>query len=156
MMIPTMQQPCTGEFAIKFRDFSTFACLDDKHRVKIGDPGSPLAAVERGRRVLVQANTTFEVSDHDFSKFSVIPSVTLLVDIPTEISESWYHGLVNVKLLSSSPLHFVMLRNSISSCYLRTCTTSLFSAFTLTADQTTEYTNLCLPKFCSRKNISLQ
>ena len=71
------------EFVIKFCDNCIFVCLDDKHRIKIGDPGSPLAAIERGRRVLVQAKTTFEVSDHDFSKFSVIPSVILLVDIPT-------------------------------------------------------------------------
>ena len=32
------------ESAIKFRDNCIFACLDDKHRIKIGDPGSPLAA----------------------------------------------------------------------------------------------------------------
>ena len=41
--------------------------MDDKHRIKMGDPGSPLAAVEQGRRVLVQRNASFEVSDHDFS-----------------------------------------------------------------------------------------
>ena len=86
------------EFAIKFRDYCGFACLDDKHRIKVGDPGSPLAAVERGRRVLVQRNTSFEVSDHDFSKFGIIPSVTLLVDIPMDISDSWYRGVVNVTL----------------------------------------------------------
>ena len=86
------------EFAIEFRDHCMLACLDDKHRIKVGDPGSPLAAVERGRRVLVQRNASFEVSDHDFSKFSIIPSVTLLVDIPMEISDSWYRGVVNVSL----------------------------------------------------------
>ena len=79
---------CQREFAIKFRDHCVFACLDDKHRIKFGDPGSPLASTDRGRCVLVHA--TFEVSDHDFSKFSLIPSVTLLVDIPAEISDSWY------------------------------------------------------------------
>lgn len=86
------------EFAIKFCDHCEFACLDDKHRVKVGDPGCPLAATERGRSVLVHRNATFEVSDHDFSKFSVIPSVTLLVDILAEISESWYRGQVSVSL----------------------------------------------------------
>ena len=52
----------------------------------MGEPGNPLAAAERGRWA------TFEVSDHDFSKFIVITSVTLLVDLPTDISGSWYHG----------------------------------------------------------------
>ena len=72
------------------------ACLDDKHRIKVGDPGSPLAAVERGKRVLANSNVTFEASDHDFSKFGLIPP--LVVDILTEISDSWYHGHVNVTL----------------------------------------------------------
>lgn len=78
------------EFLLKFRDHSVFVCLDDKHRVKVGDPGEPLAATERGRRVLVPRNCSFDVSDHDFSKFSLIPFVILLVDIPSEISESLY------------------------------------------------------------------
>lgn len=109
------------EFAIKFRDHCTLACLDDKHRVKVGDPGEPLAAVDRGRRVLVHRNASFEVSDHDFSKFSIIPSVSLLVDIPTEISDSWYQGHVNVMLKEaafeqSSPLrHACELGNLLCS-----------------------------------------
>ena len=91
---------------------------------KVGDPGAPLAAVERGRRVLVNRNASFEVSDHDFSKFSVIPSVTLLVDIPNEISDSWYRGRVNVTLKEaafepSSPLrHASELLNLLQSHHL--------------------------------------
>ena len=59
--------------------------------------------------MLVRPGAVFEVSDHDFSKFSIIPSVTLLVDIPSDISGSWYHGSVNVCLKEgafepSSPL----------------------------------------------------
>lgn len=58
------------EFAVKFRDFSCFVCLDDKHKIKVGEPYCPLAAAEHGRklRVLVGSGATFEVSDHDFSK----------------------------------------------------------------------------------------
>ena len=40
------------EFALKFRDYSGFICLDDKHRIKIREPGFPIAAAECGRRVL--------------------------------------------------------------------------------------------------------
>lgn len=56
-------------------------CIDDKHRLKVREPGLPVAAAERGRRVLVRVGTTFEVGDHDFTKFSIIPSVVLVVDI---------------------------------------------------------------------------
>jgi len=49
---------------------------------KIGEPGFPVAVAERGRQVLVKAGTTFQVADHDFTKFSITPSVCLVVDIP--------------------------------------------------------------------------
>lgn len=54
------------KFSIKFVNYTTFVCLDDKHRVKVGEPGNPLAAAERGRRVLVHVGTMFEVGDHGF------------------------------------------------------------------------------------------
>ena len=37
-------------------------------------------------------NEMFEVGDHDFTKFSLIPQVTLSIDIPTDMTESWYNG----------------------------------------------------------------
>ena len=36
------------EFAIMFRDHSLLIFVDDKHHLKIGEPGLPVAAVERG------------------------------------------------------------------------------------------------------------
>lgn len=109
------------EFAVKFRELTNFVCIDDKHKIKVGEPHCPLAAAERGRRVLVHSGATFEVSDHDFSKFSMVPSVTLLVDIPSDISGSWYHGQVHVTLKEgafepSSPIrHSAELANFITS-----------------------------------------
>ena len=44
---------------------------------------------------------TFEIGDHNFSEVSNTPSVLLLADIPTEISESWYSGHVTVCLKES-------------------------------------------------------
>ena len=78
------------------------ACLDDKHKIKIGEPGFPVAAVERGKRVLVKVGASFEVGDHDFTKFSIVPSVTLVNDIPTEITGSWYSGKVFYALKESA------------------------------------------------------
>ena len=45
----------------------------------------PVAAVERGRRVLVSRNQSFEVANHDFTKFR---SVSLVVDIPDDVTSS--------------------------------------------------------------------
>ena len=84
------------EYAIQVRDLAVFVSLDDKHRIKVGEPNFPALAAERGRRVLVGAHVTFEVADHDFTKFSIIPSVSLIVQIPETIDSSWYEGVVHV------------------------------------------------------------
>ena len=42
------------EFAVNYCETATMACLDDKHKVKIGEPNFPVAAVERGKRVFVR------------------------------------------------------------------------------------------------------
>ena len=34
------------------------------------------------------------LGDHDFTKFSLIPSVSLVVDIPDDVTQSWYTGNV--------------------------------------------------------------
>lgn len=80
------------EFAVMFRENSAFFCMDDKHRMKVGEPNYPVAAAERGRRVLVRRNETFEVGDHDFTKFSLVPSVSLSVDVPEDVTGLWYDG----------------------------------------------------------------
>ena len=75
---------------MKYRNLSSFICIDDKHHIKIGEPGYPVAAVERGCQVIVSQNETFVVGDHDFTRFSVIPSVVLQVNIPETFEGSWY------------------------------------------------------------------
>lgn len=83
------------EYAIFYREIAAFISLDDKHRVKVGEPGNPVAAVERGRRVVV-GQDAFVVGDHDFCKFSIVPSVSFEIDIPESLDESWYRGTVHV------------------------------------------------------------
>lgn len=100
------------EMAVMFRANSLFVCMDDKHRVKVGEPHYPVAAAERGKKVLVGRDATFEVADHDFTKFSLIPSVSLVVNIPEEVTDSWYSGQVFIGLKEgayepSSPLRHV-------------------------------------------------
>ena len=84
------------EYALLLQSSAIFACLDDKHKVKFGEPNCPVTAAERGRQVLVQSSTSFFVGDHDFTRMSTIPSVSLLVDIPEELAGSWYTGEVHV------------------------------------------------------------
>uniref|UniRef100_A0A1X7VKZ4 Uncharacterized protein n=1 Tax=Amphimedon queenslandica TaxID=400682 RepID=A0A1X7VKZ4_AMPQE len=106
------------DYAIKFRDISVFACIDDKYFMKVGEPVFPIATAERGREAVVSTNEVFVVGDHDFTKFK-IPSVILLVDIPETIDGSIYSGKVFVGLKdkifeTSSPLcHAIELYESM-------------------------------------------
>ena len=59
------------EYAVLHRDQCRLVSLDDKHRIKIGEPGFPVAAAERGKQVLVGPGETFAVG--------VVPSVVFQV-----------------------------------------------------------------------------
>uniref|UniRef100_U9T5Z8 Uncharacterized protein n=1 Tax=Rhizophagus irregularis (strain DAOM 181602 / DAOM 197198 / MUCL 43194) TaxID=747089 RepID=U9T5Z8_RHIID len=97
------------EFAVKFRNIANIIFLDDKHRCKVGEPGFPVAAVEKGKSVVVGKDTTFAVADHDFTKTGIIPSVAMICDIPESINGNFYRGKVHIGLKDpifqpSSPL----------------------------------------------------
>ena len=82
---------------MKYSSYCIFASLDDTH-CKVGEPNDPVAAFERGKAVLVSPNKVCTVVDHNFTRFSFIPSVALVVDIPATSDESFHHGQVNVGL----------------------------------------------------------
>uniref|UniRef100_U9THL9 Uncharacterized protein n=2 Tax=Rhizophagus irregularis TaxID=588596 RepID=U9THL9_RHIID len=97
------------EFAVKFREITNMIFLDDKHRCKVGESGFPVAAIERGKKVVVSKDTTFTVADHDFTKTGIIPSVVMICDIPESINGDFYVGKVRIGLKDpifqpSSPL----------------------------------------------------
>ena len=87
----------------------------------MGGPGFPVAAAERGRKVIVGLNSSLQVGDHDFTRFGIIPSVCFLVDIPETVESSWYTGQVVVGLKEScfepsSPVrHCAELHSILSS-----------------------------------------
>ena len=58
--------------------------------MKVGEPGFPVAAAERGQEVVVSLHETFAVGDHDFTRFSIIPSVVFHLSIPDSFEGSWY------------------------------------------------------------------
>ena len=70
------------ELTITFYEHTTLDCLDDKHKIKVGEPGFPVAAIDRGKQVLVGINISFEVGDHDFTNAKLTPSVALVCDAP--------------------------------------------------------------------------
>ncbi|CAG8523511.1 4076_t:CDS:2, partial [Scutellospora calospora] len=86
------------EFAVKFRNLTNLVFLDDTHRCKVGEPGFPVAAVERGKRVVISKDSTFVVGDHDYTKTGIVPSVTMICDIPESIDGDFYNGNVYISL----------------------------------------------------------
>ena len=61
---------------------------------------------------------TFAVGDHDFTKFLLVPSVALQIEIPETFEGSWYTGKVLISLKdavfqSSSPLRHASELHSV-------------------------------------------
>ena len=69
------------EYLVKHRDLVTLVSLDDKHKIKCGEPSYPVASAERGKKVIVAENQIMAVGDHDFTKFTLTPSVNFLVNL---------------------------------------------------------------------------
>ena len=58
--------------AKQYAKSTTFVTADAKCKVPVGEPGFPIAAVARGKKVIVGENEVVAVGDHDFSKLSLI------------------------------------------------------------------------------------
>ena len=73
--------------------------------------------------MIVHSCTSF----HDFKAFSIIPSVVLLCEIPTEISGSWYDGDVDVMFKKGAFEPPSPLRHSANTVFAQ----NLFCSFTV-------------------------
>ena len=68
-------------------------------------------------------NKSFQVGDHDFTKFSLVPSVCFVIVVPEKVSDSWYNGRVFVGVKDSifqpsSPIrHATEVTDVLSKCY---------------------------------------
>lgn len=105
-------------FAVKYQQYSSYVFMDDKHHCKVGEPSCPVAAVERGKRVIVSLDHRFVVANHDHTKYSVVPSVAVVCSIPQSIDQSFYRGRVFVGIKDcvfepSSPIRHATELNSI-------------------------------------------
>ena len=72
--------------------------LNDKHRCKVDEPEFPVAAVKRGKKVVVSKDTTFTVADYDFTKTGIILSVIMICNILESINGNFYTRKVNIGL----------------------------------------------------------
>ena len=86
------------EFAVKFREITNLIFLDDKHRCKVGEPGFPVTAMDKGKKVVVSKDVTFAIADHDFTKMGIVPSVIMICNIPESINGNFYTGKVHIGL----------------------------------------------------------
>ena len=85
----------TRLFGIKFKNYTSFICADDKHKVPIGE-GIATSTGVRNKKSLILAGMDLTSSDHDYTKLSLTPSVMLFSEIPNKISDSFYNGQVYV------------------------------------------------------------
>ena len=108
-------------FAVMYQEYVVFHCMDDKHGISIGEPEAPIASLDRGKRVIVFVGKEPVALDHDFHRFKLTPSVTLVPDVPQKADDSFYQGKVFISLKDSvlqpsNPLrHMAELQISMAS-----------------------------------------
>ena len=112
------------QYVIDIRDWASFICIDDKHKILLSEPGFPLSALPCSRRVLVGKNQVFQVRDHDFSTISLIPTVILLNTIPETVDGSWYWGKPMIFLKISVTDQLSALRTYRTVWVKRECSSS--------------------------------
>ncbi|KAK3092298.1 hypothetical protein FSP39_000976 [Pinctada imbricata] len=82
---------------VKYREDAMFVCMDDKAIVPVGEPGIPISTgVRAHNKVLCSNEVPLTCMDHDFHKSGVVPSVTLVTDIPECSEDSFFSGNVFV------------------------------------------------------------
>ena len=119
------------EYAINIRDICCLTCTDKKHKIDVGESNFPSAAVPQGKQVLVACNEAFQVGDHNFSTISLIPTVTLINDIPESIEKSWYHGkaCVGIKMTATDPSSALRNATEIAKVLINTVAKKLYPPF---------------------------
>ena len=108
------------EYATRIKDMVAFVCTDDKHKISVGEPGTPIAPVPRGKQGIVGRNEVFRVADHDFSKLSLIPTTILINEVPSTVDGSWYRGTPYVGVKVTALQSSTALRNAreIADCLI--------------------------------------
>ena len=88
------------EFCVMKKEEVLFVCMDDKAIVPVGEPHVMISTGVRGHnKVLAPASgASFTCTDHDFHIAGVVPSVSLVTNIPESPQDSFFGGKVFVTL----------------------------------------------------------
>lgn len=151
------------QYAIKFRDKVTFVCMDDKSKVDFGEPGVHISSGVRGKKSIMPVDSALSCLDHDVSsKGSLTPSVALFVDIPEDVSESFYRGQVALTMKDStfqpsSPFrHATELKNILDQVDVNDKKPALFLYTDGGPDHRTTYNSVKLSLIILFKQLGLE
>ncbi|POG66790.1 hypothetical protein GLOIN_2v1780201 [Rhizophagus irregularis DAOM 181602=DAOM 197198] len=120
---------------IKYQDYAYFISADDKHKVPIGED-IPVFKGVHNKKTLAPAEGEITAADHNFTKLSLIPFITLFINIPNNISESFYDGKVYacfkdaIFQLSSALRHSTEFFNLMNRQYSTQSLLSILSLYT--------------------------
>ena len=81
-----------GKMTSKFKEHTSSLSTNDKNKIKVDETNYPIAAVTRGRKVLVAHERIVQAADHDFLVITLTPTVVLMNEIPQKADDSWYRG----------------------------------------------------------------
>ena len=81
--------------AVKYREYASMFFVDDKATVPVGEPERPVSTNVRAHGVaLVPGDKILGAFDHDFHICDLVPSVVLKSDVPDNVNDSLYKGMV--------------------------------------------------------------
>ena len=84
------------EFAVNFSQHVMLACVDDKAIVPVGEPSAAVSTGVRGHHGSLVRSSSLGALDNDFHTHGVVPSVSLLINIPESPIDSFFTGQVYV------------------------------------------------------------
>ena len=91
------QKKGIAHFAVDYRDRIIFLSVDDKAKIKFGEPNHLLSSGVRGKQSICQTGHFLQAEDHDTAnKGSITPSVILDISIPQTMGDSLFQGQTTV------------------------------------------------------------
>ena len=85
--------PCCTDFWLSKKicsevaKYATFVCVDDEHRINIGEPSCPVATAERGSQLLAHSSTSYVCSSDSSS--SIYTSKSSSLKSQSKLSINW-------------------------------------------------------------------
>ena len=81
--------------AVKYREYASMFFVDDKAIFPVGEPEIPVSTNVRARGgALVPGDKILGALDHDFHICGLVPSFVLKSDVPDNVNDSFYKGIV--------------------------------------------------------------